>query len=200
MHEHTPHPRRGVEAERARPRSRILQKVTIALSLLFPMSGSAFGQTDILESPPVRTWEENYESLGGDVTVFVARPALHAEPLPGLLLIHGEEGLTPHMKNLARRLAAEEFHVVAPDLLSERGGTPESADLAQSMLEGLAPEIALQNAKSAIGYLIGLDQVSRELGAVWLGRRRREPHAADHRPDDGRRSRRSRAAGRRGGA
>jgi carboxymethylenebutenolidase len=44
--------------------------------------------------------------------------------LPGILVIHENRGLNPHIEDIARRLALENFMVFAPDALTTMGGFP----------------------------------------------------------------------------
>jgi carboxymethylenebutenolidase len=44
--------------------------------------------------------------------------------LPGILVIHENRGLNPHIEDIARRLALENFMVFAPDGLTTMGGFP----------------------------------------------------------------------------
>ena len=53
---------------------------------------------------------------------------------PGVLLLHSWWGLTPFIRDLCDRLAAEGFVVLAPDLLS--GARPEGVDEAEALLQG----------------------------------------------------------------
>ena len=63
------------------------------------------------------------------VTTYRAEPTVH--PRGGLVLIHEIWGLVPHIRDIADRYAAEGYLVLAPDLLSDAGITPEiGAELA----------------------------------------------------------------------
>jgi carboxymethylenebutenolidase len=44
--------------------------------------------------------------------------------LPGILVIHENRGLNPHIEDIARRLALENFMAFAPDALTSVGGYP----------------------------------------------------------------------------
>ena len=47
---------------------------------------------------------------------------------PSVVVVHENRGLNAHTKDVARRLALEGFHVVAPDFLSPAGGTPATPE------------------------------------------------------------------------
>ena len=60
--------------------------------------------------------------LGG-VATYRAEPS--GPPRGGLIVIHEIWGLVPHIRDIADRFAAEGYLVLAPDLLSAAGITPE---------------------------------------------------------------------------
>jgi carboxymethylenebutenolidase len=68
------------------------------------------------------------------VTAYRAEPTV--PPRGGLVLIHEIWGLVPHIRDIADRYAAEGYLVLAPDLLSDAGITPDiGAELADLRLE-----------------------------------------------------------------
>src|SRR6476646_123328 len=64
----------------------------------------------------------------GSIKGYLARPANAAGKLPGILLIHENRGLNPHIEDIARRLALENFMAFAPDGLTSVGGYPGNDD------------------------------------------------------------------------
>src|ERR1051325_9070465 len=44
--------------------------------------------------------------------------------LPGILVVHENRGLNPHIEDIARRLALANFMALAPDALTSLGGYP----------------------------------------------------------------------------
>ena len=57
----------------------------------------------------------------GKINALVARPAQAAGALPVVLVVHENRGLNPHIEDIARRLAVDNFIAVAPDLLTTVG-------------------------------------------------------------------------------
>ena len=51
-----------------------------------------------------------------------------------VVVIHENRGLNDHIRDVARRMALEGFHVVPPDLLSPVGGTPANDDAAREAI------------------------------------------------------------------
>jgi carboxymethylenebutenolidase len=69
----------------------------------------------------------------GKVRALVARPAQASGPLPVVLVVHENRGLNPHIEDIARRLAVENFIAVAPDALFTLGGYPGDEDKAREL-------------------------------------------------------------------
>src|SRR3546814_7412143 len=53
--------------------------------------------------------------------------------MPGVIVIHENRGLNRHIQDVARRVALGGYFAVAPDFLSEMGGTPADEDKAREM-------------------------------------------------------------------
>lgn len=61
----------------------------------------------------------------GSIRGYLARPASAGTgKLPGILVIHENRGLNPHIEDIARRLAVANFMAFAPDTLTSLGGYP----------------------------------------------------------------------------
>ena len=61
----------------------------------------------------------------GSIRGYLARPASAGTgKLPGILVIHENRGLNPHIEDVARRLAVANFMAFAPDTLTSLGGYP----------------------------------------------------------------------------
>jgi carboxymethylenebutenolidase len=64
----------------------------------------------------------------GSIKGYLARPASASGKLPGILVIHENRGLNPHIEDVARRFAIENFMAFAPDGLTSVGGYPGDDD------------------------------------------------------------------------
>jgi carboxymethylenebutenolidase len=61
----------------------------------------------------------------GSIRGLLARPAsAGTQRLPAILVIHENRGLNPHIEDIARRIALENFMAFAPDGLTSVGGYP----------------------------------------------------------------------------
>ncbi len=58
-------------------------------------------------------------------------------PFPAVLVIHENRGLTPHIEDVARRMAVEGFLALAPDGLSPVGGYPGNDDAGKELQRSL---------------------------------------------------------------
>jgi carboxymethylenebutenolidase len=61
----------------------------------------------------------------GSIKGYLVRPAKAGNTkLPAVLVVHENRGLNPHIEDIARRLALENFMAFAPDGLTSVGGYP----------------------------------------------------------------------------
>jgi carboxymethylenebutenolidase len=93
-----------------------------------------------------------YPGAAGDMRAYSARPKGDAK-LPGVIIIHQNTGLNPHIEDVARRIAAEGFFALAPDALSPLGGTPEDAKKASTLIGQLGEQANTNNYLAAVKYL-----------------------------------------------
>ncbi|HKO22509.1 MAG TPA: dienelactone hydrolase family protein, partial [Candidatus Eisenbacteria bacterium] len=74
----------------------------------------------------------------GTVKGYLARPANAGDrKLPGILVVHENRGLNPHIEDITRRLALEGFMALAPDALTSLGGYPGDEDRARELFQKL---------------------------------------------------------------
>jgi carboxymethylenebutenolidase len=102
----------------------------------------------------------------GKVRALVARPAQAAGPLPAVLVIHENRGLSPHIEDIARRLALENFIAVAPDALFTQGGYPGNEDKARELWAKLDQAKTREDFVAAAGYARAISGSNGKLGAV----------------------------------
>ncbi|HEY5956321.1 MAG TPA: dienelactone hydrolase family protein [Polyangiaceae bacterium] len=105
---------------------------------------------------------EGYGKLRG----YLARPSRMSEKLPALLVVHENRGLNPHIEDIARRLALEDFIVFAPDALSPLGGYPGNEDKARELFAQLDQTKTRQDFLAAAEFTKHLASSNRKLGAV----------------------------------
>ncbi len=69
----------------------------------------------------------------GKMRGYLVRPAKASGKLPGVLVVHENRGLNPHIEDIARRLALDGFMAFAPDALAPLGGYPGDEDKAREL-------------------------------------------------------------------
>lgn len=76
---------------------------------------------------------------------------------PAVVVIHENQGLTDHIRDVARRLAKAGYVALAPDLLSRQGGTKSFADgpAAIAAIGKVDADSVTKDLNGAIGYLKG---------------------------------------------
>ena len=110
-----------------------------------------------------------YPSPAGSGTMkgYLVRPAKAAGKLPGVLVIHENRGLNPHIEDIARRLALDNFIAFAPDALTPLGGYPASGeDEARTMFQKLDRPKTEQDMLAASAYLQKHAESTGRFGAV----------------------------------
>jgi carboxymethylenebutenolidase len=85
---------------------------------------------------------------------------------PSVVVIHENRGLNAHIKDVARRLALEGFHAVAPDFLSPAGGTPENEDAAREAIGKLDLSQAVSHAVRHLEVLRAAKGGTGKVGTV----------------------------------
>jgi len=117
------------------------------------------------DDPRLHVEDMKYPGETGDVLAHLARPKENMR-LPGVIVIHENRGLVPHIKDVARRVALEGFLVVAPDALSPLGGTPEDADEARSLIQKLDSQATTKDFVAAVKYLKTHPQSTGKVGCM----------------------------------
>jgi carboxymethylenebutenolidase len=109
-----------------------------------------------------------FESPKGYVNArgYLARPAEPKGKLPGVLVIHENRGLNPHIEDIARRLATENFLAFAPDALFPLGGYPGDEDKARETFQKLDQTKTKEDFVAAAAWLKARPEGKGRIGAV----------------------------------
>src|SRR5678815_3343912 len=110
-----------------------------------------------------------YESPQGSGTMkgYLARPAGKKDKkLPGILVIHENRGLNPHIEDIARRFALEGFMALAPDALTPLGGYPGDEDKARELFQKLDQTKTREDFLTAAELLRKRSDCTGKIGAV----------------------------------
>jgi carboxymethylenebutenolidase len=96
----------------------------------------------------------------------LAQPAKASGKLPAILVIHENRGLNPHIEDIARRLALDNFVAFAPDALFPLGGYPGTEDKAREIFPKLDQAKTREDFITASGWLKARPETNGKLGAV----------------------------------
>jgi carboxymethylenebutenolidase len=94
------------------------------------------------------------------------RPAKVAGKLPGILVIHENRGLNPHIEDVARRFALANFVAFAPDALFPLGGYPGDEDKARELFSKLDQAKTREDFVTAAAFLKTRPESIGKIGAV----------------------------------
>ena len=98
---------------------------------------------------------------------YLVRPARSvAGKLPTVLVVHENRGLNPHIEDIARRLALDNFIAFAPDALFPLGGYPGDEDRARDLFGKLDQAKTREDFVAAGRFVRGLDASNGKLGVV----------------------------------
>ncbi len=106
------------------------------------------------------------EEAGAPAGGYVAMPRKPAGKLGAVLVIHENRGLTPHIRDVARRVALAGFRAIAPDFLAPQGGTPADEDKARTMIGTLDYDLALAQARALLARAAAQRGGTGRVGAV----------------------------------
>ncbi|HWP23017.1 MAG TPA: dienelactone hydrolase family protein [Candidatus Binatia bacterium] len=125
--------------------------------------------------PAILTHNVEFKGKAGSIWAYLARP-VKAGKYPAVIVIHENQGLTDHIRDIARRLAKEGFVALAPDFLSRLGGTPLANPKGGGLsnIRELAPwENVAEDVGSGFAYLNVLPDVRPDkqalIGFCWGG-------------------------------
>lgn len=97
---------------------------------------------------------------------YLARPASASGKLPAVLVVHENRGLNPHIEDIARRLALDNFMAFAPDALFTLGGYPGDEDKARALFGDLDQTKIRQDFIAATHWLMKRPDATGKVGVV----------------------------------
>jgi len=141
----------------------LLAGSTTAATALLPLLENNYARADILPEGDPRLVSQTLEFSGG--AGYFVKPSAEGK-YPGVVVIHENRGLNPHITDVARRMAVEGFAVLAVDYLHGLGGTPEDADKARDMIGTLKPEDINATSSAALAAVKANAASNGKSGAV----------------------------------
>ncbi|QAU33048.1 dienelactone hydrolase family protein [Janthinobacterium sp. 17J80-10] len=102
----------------------------------------------------------------GTLRGYLVQPASAKGKLPAVLVVHENRGLNPHIEDIARRVALDNFIAFAPDALFPLGGYPGDEDKARELFAKLDQNKTRADFLKAADYLKHLPQGTGRVGVV----------------------------------
>ena len=102
----------------------------------------------------------------GSMKGYLAMPANATGKLPGILVVHENRGLNPHIEDITRRLALDNFIAFAPDALTPLGGYPGDEDKARELFSKLDQAKTREDFLAAAKLLRERPESTGKYGAV----------------------------------
>ena len=120
------------------------------------------------DDPRLKTETLTFASPNGYGTGkgYLARPANATGKLPGVLVIHENRGLNPHIEDITRRLALDNFIAFAPDALAPLGAYPGDEDKARALFPQLDQSKTVEDFVAAASLLKNRPDCSGRYGVV----------------------------------
>jgi carboxymethylenebutenolidase len=102
----------------------------------------------------------------GKVRGYLVKPAKASGKLPAVLVVHENRGLNPHIEDIARRVALDNFIAFAPDALFPLGGYPGTEDKARELFQQLEQTKSREDFIAAAKYLETASGTNGKVGVV----------------------------------
>lgn len=122
---------------------------------------------------PVDTQELNTETIsyqsekgGGKMDAQLSRPEGQDGKLPGIVVVHENRGLNPHIADVGRRAAMAGFISIAPDALTPLGGYPGTDDEGRTMQRKRDKNEMLEDFMAAFEFLRNHPECNGNVGVV----------------------------------
>jgi carboxymethylenebutenolidase len=102
----------------------------------------------------VNAREVSYPGRACALKAYVAEPSHTGHQHPAVIVVQEWWGLDEHIKDIARRIAAEHYFAIAPDLYSRQGNeVTRDPNVAGELMSGLKQDDGIQDLLSTIDWL-----------------------------------------------
>jgi carboxymethylenebutenolidase len=102
----------------------------------------------------------------GTMKGLLTRPVKADSKLPGIVVVHENRGLNPHIEDVARRAGIENFIALAPDALTPLGGYPGNDDDGRELQGKRDRDEMLEDFIAAYYYLLTHPECTGRVGVV----------------------------------
>ncbi len=120
------------------------------------------------DDPRLKTEFISYESPkgGGTIKAQLSRPVEAQGKLPGIVVVHENRGLNPHIADVGRRAALAGFISISPDALTPLGGYPGNDDDGRTLQRQRDRGEMLEDFIAAFEYLKSHELCTGKVGVV----------------------------------
>lgn len=120
------------------------------------------------DDPRLKSEYINYQSVkgGGTIKALLSKPAEAKAKLGGIVVVHENRGLNPHIEDVARRAALAGFISIAPDALTPLGGYPGNDDAGRELQSKRDQNEMLEDFIAAYEYLKNHQDCNGKVGVV----------------------------------
>ena len=140
--------------------------VTVAALMSFLMPDYKGGIQTQQNDPRLKTEYINYQSGGRTIKALLSKPADAKKKLGGIVVVHENRGLNPHIEDVGRRAALAGFISIAPDMLTPLGGYPGTDDAGREMQSKRDRNEMLDDFIAAYDYLKAHKDCNGKVGVV----------------------------------
>jgi carboxymethylenebutenolidase len=142
----------------------------VTAAMLLDQLSPKFAEAQVVKPEDARLKAQyvEYESPSGSGKMrgYLAQPVKPKGKLPAVLVIHENRGLNPHIEDVTRRLALEDFVAFAPDALFPLGGYPGNEDKARELFQKLDQAKTREDFVAAFEWLKARPEANGKVGAV----------------------------------
>lgn len=110
--------------------------------------------------------EYNSPKGGGTIKGLLSKPADSKTKLPGIIVVHENRGLNPHIEDVGRRAALAGFVSLAPDALTPLGGYPGTDDEGRTLQRQRDRNEMLEDFIAAFEHLKNHPDCTGKVGVV----------------------------------
>ena len=142
--------------------------ITVAALMSFLMPDYKGGIKTQTNDPRLKTEYVNYDSPKGGKTIkgLLSKPVDAKGKLGGIVVVHENRGLNPHIEDVGRRAALAGFISIAPDALTPLGGYPGTDDAGRELQSKRDRNEMLEDFIAAYEYLKNHKECNGKVGVV----------------------------------
>ena len=139
-----------------------------AAAALLPLLESNYALAAVVEPGDARidASKVDIKVPSGTMRAYVVTPRGGPAKRGGVVVIHENRGLTPHIEDIARRVALGGYTAVGVDMLSPQGGTPPDEDKAREMSGRIDARAAVADLVAVVDWLAARPDANGKVGAV----------------------------------